>query len=106
MDVLTQAFALVFQWQVLLAILAHLDHEADVEKAIALGRLHHQHLPDVIQWEPFALDAATVEALRARGHQLEERSPWGNAAAIAVDPETGVRTGAADPRGVGTAAAQ
>lgn len=91
---------------VLQAIHAHLAYGADVEQALALGRVHHQHLPDVTTFEPFALDAATQDALRARGHALEERAPWANATAIAVDPETGVRTGAADPRGVGAAVAQ
>ncbi|HWV38745.1 MAG TPA: gamma-glutamyltransferase [Vulgatibacter sp.] len=91
---------------VLQAILAHVDHGANAQKAITLGRIHHQHLPDVVYYEPFALDAATVGLLRLRGHRLVESSPWSNATIITVDPETGVRTGAADPRGTGAAIAQ
>lgn len=79
---------------------------ADVEKAVSLGRVHHQHQPDVTMVEPFALDEATRAALVRRGHTIEQQRPWSNATAIAVDPETGIRTGAADPRGVGTAVAQ
>lgn len=82
----------------------HLAHGADVETAIALPRLHHQHLPDQLEVEPFALDAATRGLLLTRGHRLHDASAWGNATAIAIDPRTGLRSGAADPRGVGTAA--
>lgn len=84
----------------------HLAFGADVEKAISLGRVHHQHLPDAALVEPFTLDPLTLDALRRKGHLVEERQPWSNATAIAIDPETGLRTGAADPRGVGSAMAQ
>jgi gamma-glutamyltranspeptidase / glutathione hydrolase len=85
------------------AIMLHVDHHADVERAIAAGRVHHQHLPDVVRMEPFALEPATVEALRARGHVVEVQEPWSNASAIAIDPATGLRSGAGDPRGEGVA---
>lgn len=88
------------------AIVAHLDHGADVATALALPRLHHQHLPDQLSVEPFGLDPLTAAELRRRGHVLIEQSPWSNATAIAIDPVTGLRTAAADPRGVGTALAE
>jgi gamma-glutamyltranspeptidase/glutathione hydrolase len=88
------------------AIVNHLDHGADVWTALALGRVHHQHRPDVTFVEPFALEPATATALRIRGHVLRETEPWGNATAVAIDPDTGVRTGAADPRGAGAAVAE
>jgi gamma-glutamyltranspeptidase/glutathione hydrolase len=81
----------------------HLQYGADVDTAIALPRVHHQHLPDQVDVEPFALDSATAGLLTLRGHRLQPAAPWGNATAIAVDPATGVRTGATDPRGVGAA---
>ncbi len=85
-------------------IINFFDHKMDIERAIGSGRLHHQHLPDQIRVEPFALDPATADALQARGHSFDRWADiWGNAAAIAIDPVTGIRTGAADPRGVGTA---
>lgn len=84
----------------------HLAHGAPVDVAVAQGRLHQQHLPEEVFVEPLALDAATSGLLLLRGHKLRETGHrWSNVTAIAVDPETGVRTGAADPRGVGTAAA-
>lgn len=88
------------------AIVAHLDHGADVRTALALPRLHHQHLPDRLSVEPFGLDPLTAAELRLRGHELLEQEPWSNATAIAIDPVTGLRTAAADPRGVGTALAE
>jgi len=44
-----------------------------------------------------------------RGHAVEAVAPWtmrvGGMQAIAIDPETGVKTGAADPRRDGYAVA-
>jgi gamma-glutamyltranspeptidase/glutathione hydrolase len=91
---------------VLQVIHNHIAYGADVEQAVAFGRVHHQHLPDVTQVEPFALDVTTANLLRLRGHTLEQKERWGNATVIAIDPATGVRTGAADPRGIGVALAE
>jgi gamma-glutamyltranspeptidase/glutathione hydrolase len=48
------------------------------------------------------IPAATIAALRERGHGSEPFLPWtmkvGGIQAVAVDPATGVMTGAADPR--------
>ena len=85
------------------AIMHHIDHGADIERAIAIGRVHHQHLPDLVRVERFALEPATLDALRAKGHAIEIVDAWSNANGIAIDPKTGVRSGAADPRGLGTA---
>lgn len=53
--------------------------------------------------------AATVAALKERGHGIEAFLPWtmkvGGIQAVAVDPTTGVMTGAADPRRDGYAVA-
>jgi len=55
------------------------------------------------------LPAATIAALRQRGHDIEAVAPWtmrvGGIQAVAVDPATGVMTGAADPRRDGYAVA-
>ena len=49
--------------------------------------------------------AATLDALRQRGHEVEATEPWtrqaGSMQSIAIDPDSGVMTGAADPRRVG-----
>jgi gamma-glutamyltranspeptidase/glutathione hydrolase len=88
------------------ATMHHLDHGADIQRALSIGRVHHQHLPDIVRVEAFGLEPATVDALARLGHVIEIQTNWSNATAIAVDPATGVRTGAADPRGIGNAVAQ
>jgi gamma-glutamyltranspeptidase / glutathione hydrolase len=88
------------------AIMHHIDHDADIERAIAIGRVHHQHLPDKIRVERFALEPATLKALKAKGHKIEISGSWSNANGIAVHPHSGVRSAAADPRGLGTAAGE
>ncbi len=87
-------------------IINYLDYEVDIGKAISLGRVHHQHLPDVTRIERLTLDPLTVDALKQRGHVFEEQRNWCNATAIAIDPKTGIRTAAADTRGIGTALAE
>jgi gamma-glutamyltranspeptidase/glutathione hydrolase len=53
--------------------------------------------------------AGIVAALKERGHGIEAFLPWtmkvGGIQAVAVDPATGVMTGAADPRRDGYAVA-
>lgn len=67
-------------------------------------RFHHQYLPDVIQFEPGALDAQLQEDLRALGHQLSEQdSRYGNMQAVLWDKRSGKVEAASDPRGVGAA---
>jgi gamma-glutamyltranspeptidase/glutathione hydrolase len=70
-----------------------------LDQALGAPRIHHQWLPDVVLVEPFGLDAATAEALRARGHRLEFRPrPFGNPQAAAIDWTTGLRQAASEPR--------
>ena len=88
------------------AIWHFIDHNADAERAIGIGRIHHQHLPDTVFIEPFSLEPATKKALQNIGHQFTMKKPWSNATLIAIDLKNGLRSAAADPRGVGTAAAQ
>ncbi len=95
--------------QVAQAIDARLTWNEDVAAALALPRIHHQWMPDSLFCERFALDPATMRLLEQAGYRIEEETEhrrWGNGMAIAIDPVTGLRTGAADPRGIGTAAAE
>ncbi len=86
-----------------------IDYGMGIREAVNAPRLHHQHLPDRIQWEPGSLSDETVEALQAMGHTLEERIrtgavyPYiGDIQAILVRPD-GRLEGASDPRRGGTA---
>jgi gamma-glutamyltranspeptidase / glutathione hydrolase len=87
---------------VLQILLNVLEHKMDVGAAVGAGRIHHQWFPDKLNVDPWGFDPATLAELRRRGHQIEQRSYWGNANAIQQLPD-GSLEGAADPRGEGTA---
>ncbi|HEX9242669.1 MAG TPA: gamma-glutamyltransferase [Anaeromyxobacter sp.] len=81
------------------------DDGMRLDEAVAAPRLHHQLRPDVIQVERNGIEAETARALAARGHVLEAvPRPIGNAQAVRVDWETGIREAASDPRFEGAAA--
>ena len=74
-----------------------LDYGMDVAQAVNAPRVHHQHLPDQIVYERGGLDLATVRALEALGHVLEERrGTSGDVQMILV--EDSVMTAWSDPR--------
>jgi gamma-glutamyltranspeptidase/glutathione hydrolase len=85
------------------------DYGMSVVEAVHAPRLHHQHLPDRIDYERGALDSATIAELEAMGHTLRERHnedalyPYiGDIQAIMVLPD-GTRQGVSDPRRGGAA---
>lgn len=68
-----------------MVVLGILDHVAggDAASMVRVPRFHHQFLPDQLQYEPGGLDAAVIEALRARGHEMREGSRrYGNMNAV------------------------
>ncbi|MEX1256167.1 MAG: gamma-glutamyltransferase [Gemmatimonadota bacterium] len=80
------------------------DFGMNVAQAVNAPRVHHQHLPDRIEFEADGLDPAIVAALGALGHTLEERSGIsGDVQAILVLPD-GTISAYSDPRRGGTAA--
>ncbi len=72
-------------------------------EAVAGVRLHHQHLPDVVDVER-DFPAGTAKGLRSMGHVVKGREPIGMVHAVERAPD-GLLTGAADPRGPGVPAA-
>ncbi|MCX5730465.1 MAG: gamma-glutamyltransferase [Deltaproteobacteria bacterium] len=87
------------------AILRVIDAGMPLDQALGTPRIHHQWMPDLIVAEPGALQDATRRALEARGHRVEELgAPFGNPQAVRVDPATGWREGASEPRLEGRAA--
>jgi len=86
---------------VMLGILDHVDGAGtDVERVVALPRFHHQYLPDRVEYEPGQFPAEWADALRAKGHTVQEgRRRWGNMQAVFVDARTGEASAHADPRG-------
>jgi gamma-glutamyltranspeptidase / glutathione hydrolase len=86
---------------VLLAALAWMDG-ADAAEIAALPRYHHQYLPDRLVHEPEAFTPELAEALRARGHELQESGRlYGNMAIVTWDYEDDRVEAAIDPRGSG-----
>jgi gamma-glutamyltranspeptidase/glutathione hydrolase len=69
-----------------------------IGRAVGAARTHHQWLPDELVHEE-GLPAGTLSGLLAKGHEIRARQgAIGICNAIAIDPQTGLRTGAADRR--------
>lgn len=86
--------------QVLLNVLVY---RMDVRQAVTAPRFHHQWMPDVLVMERVGFSADTVEKLEEAGYKIHFRDRMGACEAIEIDPETGWRFGAADPRASGKA---
>ena len=79
-------------------ILNLIDFEMSIQEAVDAPRIHHQWLPDRIRIEA---DGATPEAvlrLEEMGHTVQVGGRQGSANSVGIDPETGERVGAPDPR--------
>jgi gamma-glutamyltranspeptidase / glutathione hydrolase len=84
---------------VLLATLAWAEG-ADAAGMVALPRYHHQYLPDQVLYEPKAISQEQAEALRSRGHELQEsRRLYGNMSVVTWDYDDDRVEAASDPRG-------
>jgi gamma-glutamyltranspeptidase/glutathione hydrolase len=83
---------------VLQVVLNIIDFHMSIEDAVKAPRFHHQWLPDVLTVERDGLPTATVSALEAMGYRVRLGGNQGTAHSIAIDPKTGARMGAADPR--------
>lgn len=80
------------------------EQGATAEEMVGKPRIHHQYLPDQIQYEADALTASEVVRLFIKGHKLEKRDgTWGNMQAIVIDKHSGTVTAASDPRVEGEA---
>lgn len=88
---------------VLEVILNALVYKMDVLRAVSEPRFHNQWMPDQVFLEQNGFSADTVEKLRAAGYKIEWIDRMGECEAIEIDPKTGWRFGAADPRGSGEA---
>jgi len=87
----------------LLAVLQWMRFGGDPQAAINAPRIHQQWMPDVLYVEE-TLPVDVVRALESRGYQVKVRTWIGQVNAIGIDPVSGDRLGAADPRRGGSAA--
>ncbi|MDA0336377.1 MAG: gamma-glutamyltransferase [bacterium] len=83
---------------VLQVLLNLIDFDMGIEAAVAAARVHHQWLPDRLRLEAERFDSGTVAALQDMGHMVQAAGRQGLAHSIGIDPDTGARVGAADPR--------
>lgn len=89
---------------VLRIIVSIIDFRMDLQQAIDEPRFHHQWMPDEIYFEPFGINKDTRNALEGRGHKFapkyffSDTDYMGDAQGILIDPLTGIRFGASDPR--------
>lgn len=80
-----------------------LDYGMGVAAAVNAPRIHHQHLPDQIYYEPGGLEPAVVARLREMGHAVvERRDVSGELHAILVEAD-GTLSAWSDPRRGGRA---
>ena len=80
-----------------------LDFGLALEPAMAAPRIINRG--GSVEMEPVAYDNFELRRkLEKRGHSVVRAEPFGNAQAIYINPESGVMTGASDPRGEGEAA--
>jgi gamma-glutamyltranspeptidase / glutathione hydrolase len=86
--------------QVLLNVLVY---RMDVLQAVSAPRFHDQWSPDQVELEREGFSSATIERLRRAGYPVSFRDNMGDCEAIEVDPQSGARHGASDPRGDGKA---
>ena len=82
---------------VLLTILNVVDFGMNAQEAVDAGRIHHQWLPDRINYERFGFSADTIARLKAMGHTVNEQGGQGVAEVIVVGSD-GVLEGGLDRR--------
>src|SRR5262249_19399254 len=88
---------------VLQTLINVIDFQFTVQEAVDAPRIHQQWMPDKLVIERIGFAQDVIDALKARGHSLDLRVSIGDCQAIMIDPKTGVRLGAADPRNDGVA---
>ncbi len=88
---------------VLEVMLNVLVYKMDVLHAVTAPRFHDQWKPNALFLERGRFSADTIARLRQAGYTLRFLKSMGECEAITVNPKTGWRFGAADPRGSGEA---
>ncbi len=79
-------------------ILNMVDFGMNIQEAVNAPRMHHQWLPDRIRLGADAVVQDVVQALEALGHTVQMGGRQGSANSIGVNPLSGERMGAPDPR--------
>jgi len=88
---------------VLQVLLNNLVFKMDILQAVSFPRFHHQWMPEQLILERVGFSDDTLQKLREAGYQVDFRGAIGDCEAIEIDPLSGWKFGAADPRGDGKA---
>ena len=83
---------------VLQTILNVVDHGMNAQEAVDAGRIHHQWLPDRINYERQMFSPDTLSLLESYGHSLHEIGAQGAAEVIVHLADEGVLEGGVDRR--------
>lgn len=87
---------------VLQVVLNVLEFGMNICDAVEMPRIHHQYLPNHIEYEKFGLSRDVREHLIEKGEKVKEVKSLGCVESILID-DNGIFWGAADPRGYGLA---
>ncbi len=83
-----------------------LDFGLNVQQAVDAPRFHQQWMPEDVYFEgPSRFSPDTLALLAKMGYPLKVGGSWCDAEAIQIDPKTGLRMAATDPRADGAALA-
>jgi gamma-glutamyltranspeptidase / glutathione hydrolase len=82
-----------------------LDHDMNIEEAVAKPRFHHQWMPDIIRLEPGAFIEGATERLGEMGHNELVPGGYGIGDANSILLKDGVMHATSDPRSDGGASA-
>jgi gamma-glutamyltranspeptidase / glutathione hydrolase len=83
---------------VLLTVLNVIDYGMNAQEAVDAPRLHHQWLPDRVDYERNGLSPDTLKLLEGMGHTLRAGGAQGVAEVILVDSRDGTLQGGSDRR--------
>jgi gamma-glutamyltranspeptidase/glutathione hydrolase len=86
---------------VLMTIVNVVDFGMNVQEAVDAPRVHHQWLPDRVEYERYGLSPDTIALLKQRGHVLREISAQGVVEAIIYNQKENLLEGGSDRRAAG-----
>jgi len=76
-----------------------IDFGMSLQQAIDAPRIHFQHYPDEIYWEPNGINPDARRILEKLGYKFRDRAEnLGDAEGVMIEDVTGMRLGASDPR--------
>jgi gamma-glutamyltranspeptidase/glutathione hydrolase len=75
-----------------------IDFQMNIQQAVNAPRIHHQWLPNQLSIEADGVTPDVLAQLQAMGHSVRMGGRQGTAHSIMIDPATGARLAAPDPR--------